>query len=118
MIDLKLEQGINLEMFRYVFVWTVLSGGMRVSDVLLLRKKHIKGQFITTRIKKTGTPHRIKMPSKAVEILEKYAASIPGKDGYIFQMVPESDSTADANTVDRAVCSATANYNRDLKKLA
>ena len=118
LIDLKLEQGSNLERSRDVFVWTVLSGGMRVSDVLLLRKKHIDGQFITTRIKKTGTPHRIKMPSRAVEILERYAASTPGKDGYIFQMVPESVSTADANTIDRAVCSATANYNRDLKKLA
>jgi len=118
LIDLKLEQGSNLERSRDVFVWTVLSGGMRVSDVLLLRKKHIEGQFITTRIKKTGTPHRIKMPFRALEILERYAASIPGKGGYIFQLVPESVSTADANTVDRAVCSATANYNRDLKKLA
>ena len=118
LIDLKLEQGSNLERSRDVFVWTVLSGGMRVSDVLLLRKKHFDGQFITTRIKKTGTPHRIKMPSRAVEIFERYAASIAGKDGYIFQMLPESVSTADANAIDRAVDSATATYNRDLKKLA
>jgi site-specific recombinase XerD len=118
LIDLELEPGSNIERSRDVFVWTVLSGGMRISDVLLLRKKHIEGQYLTTRIKKTGTPHRIKMPTRAVEILERYAASIPGKDGYIFQLLPESVSTADANAIDRAVDSATATYNRDLKKLA
>jgi integrase/recombinase XerD len=118
LIDLKLEQGSSLERSRDVFVWTILSGGMRISDVLLLRKKHIDGQFITTRIKKTGVPHRIKMPPKALEILEKYSASIPGGDGYVFQMVPESIFNADANSIDKAVCTATANYNRDLKKLA
>jgi site-specific recombinase XerD len=118
LIDLKLEEGSNLERSRDVFVWTVLSGGMRISDVLLLRKKHIEGQFIMTRIKKTGVPHRVKMPPRALEILEKYASSIPGKDGYIFQMLPEHISCADANSIDKAICTATANYNRDLKKLA
>lgn len=118
LIDLKLQVGSNLERSRDVFVWTVLSGGMRISDVLLLRKKHIEGEYITTRIKKTGSPHRIKMPPRAVDILQKYAATIPGKDGFIFQMVSECISTADANSIDKAVCTATATYNRDLKRLA
>jgi site-specific recombinase XerD len=116
--ELQLEPGSNLERSRDVFIWTVLSGGMRISDVLLLRKKHIEGEFITTRIKKTGTPHRIKMPPRAVVLLNKYSKSVTGKDGYIFQMIPEHITMADANSIDKAVCTATATYNRDLKRLA
>lgn len=115
--DLKLEPGSNLERSRDVFIWTVLSGGMRISDVLLLRKKHLEGKFISTRIKKTGTPHRIKMPPMAMELLKKYSALLHGKDGYIFQMLPEEVDSADPNSLDKAICSATSIYNRDLKKL-
>jgi site-specific recombinase XerD len=53
-----------------------------------------------------------------VDILQKYATTIPGKDGFIFRMVPECISSADANSIDKAVCTATATYNRDLKRLA
>lgn len=116
--NLKLDAGSSLERSRDIFIWTVLSGGMRISDVLLLRKKHIEGDYITTRIKKTGMPHRIKMPPKAVEIIQKYISEIPGSDGYIFQLLPEQVHVGPHERLDKAVCSATTLYNRDLKRLA
>lgn len=116
--NLKLDAGSSLERSRDIFIWTVLSGGMRISDVLLLRKKHIEGDYITTRIKKTGMPHRIKMPPMAVKIIQKYIAEIPSADGYVFQLLPEQVNAGQNERLDKAVCSATTLYNRDLKKLA
>jgi len=115
---LQLEPGSNLERSRDIFIWTILSGGMRISDVLLLRKRHIDGDFITTRIKKTGLPHRIKMPPKAQAILKKYISSIKMQDGYVFQLLPEHVHTGAPEHLDKAVCTATALYNKDLKRLA
>jgi len=59
LINLKLSVDTDLERARDVFVWKIFSVGMRISDVLLLKKSNIEGDFIVNRIKKTGTPHTL-----------------------------------------------------------
>ena len=118
LVDLKLEIGSELEKTRDVFIWTIFTGGMRISDVLLLRKSNIEGNLFENRIKKTGTPHRIKMPVHANQIIQKYLAKINGADGYVFQMIPEELTDSDSVALDRAVCLATSTYNKSLKKLS
>jgi integrase/recombinase XerD len=118
LIDLKLELGSELEKARDVFVWTIFSGGMRISDVLLLRKSNIEGDYIVNRIKKTGTPHRIKMPEYANQLLQKYLSRINGFDGYVFQMIPDHLIESDSEALDKALCLATSIYNKNLKRLS
>lgn len=88
LINLKLDPGSDLEKARDVFIWTILSGGMRISDVLMLKKSNIEDGYISTRIKKTGVPHRIKMPDYANSLLQRYLNKSNVPDGYVFQMIP------------------------------
>ena len=118
LVDLKLNGDSDLERARDVFVWTIFTGGMRISDVLLLKKSNIEGDFIVNRIKKTGTPHRIKMPAYANQILQKYLSRIQAVDGYVFQMIPDDLTESDSSALDKAVCLATSTYNKSLKKLS
>jgi len=119
LVNLNLEPGSDLERSRDMFVWTILSGGMRVSDVLLLRKSNIEDDYVQVRIKKTGMPHRIKMPPFAAQLAKRYISQIKGSsDGYVFQMLPDSAHFCSATDLDRAVTLATATYNRSLKRLS
>ena len=95
-----------------------LCGGLRVSDVLSLRKSNIDGRIMTLVIQKTKTPHRIKLPDQGFLILKKYLDKIKGDDGYVFGMLDESASNASAHRVDQLVSSATAKYNLALKSIA
>lgn len=118
LVELKLDEGSDLERARDVFIWTILTGGMRISDVLLLRKSNIDGEFIVNRIKKTGTPQRIKMPVYAHNLLQKYLSRSRAGDGYVFQMIPDEVAGSNSVALDRAVCLATSVYNKNLKKLS
>jgi site-specific recombinase XerD len=115
LINLKLSVDTDLERARDVFVWNIFSVGMRISDVLLLKKSNIERDFIVNRIKKTGTPHRIKMPVYANQILQKYLSRLQAADGYFFQMIPDDLTESDSLLLDRAVCLATSTYNKSLK---
>jgi integrase/recombinase XerD len=114
---LELEEDSHLDRSRDILVWTILSGGMRVSDVLTLKKSHISGRYIEKRIKKTNTPHRIQMPEEAYQILKKYLDRIQGDDGFVFGLIPNSFIAAGTESLDRATTIATVLYNRDLKVL-
>jgi len=107
----------HLERARSMFVWTILSGGMRVSDVLTLKRSEIVGEFLEKRIKKTNTPHRVKMPKEAMAILSKLLARPFEGDGFVFEYLPDSLISASPDVLDKAITSATVQYNKDLKQL-
>ena len=107
-----------VEKCRDMFLWTILCGGLRVSDVLSLRKSNINGQIMTLMIQKTKTPHRIKLPDQGFQILKKYMDKIEVDDGYIFGMLDEAAFKASAHRVDQLIASATAKYNVALKIIA
>jgi len=118
LMNLRLDPGSELEKARDVFIWTIFTGGMRISDVLMLKKSNIKDGFISNRIKKTGVPHRIKMPEYANKLLQKYSIKSKLEDGYVFQMIPNTGKPLTSVELDRAVTLATSTYNQCLKKLA
>jgi site-specific recombinase XerD len=116
--SLELAPDSYLEKCRDMFLWTILAGGLRVSDVLSLRKTNIDGQIMTLVIQKTNTPHRIKLPDHCYQILKRFIDKIDEADGYVFGMLDESAFTASAKKLDQLVASATAKYNKALKVLA
>ena len=118
LLNLRLDPGSELEKARDVFIWTIFTGGMRISDVLMLKKSNIEDGFISNRIKKTGVPHRIKMPEYANKLLQKYSIKSELDDGYVFQMIPDTGKPLTSVELDRAVTLATSTYNQCLKKLA
>jgi len=116
--SLELMPNSYQEKCRDMFLWTILAGGLRVSDVLSLRKANIDGQIMTLIIQKTNTPHRIKLPDQCFLIIKKFLDKITSADGYVFGMLDESAYTASAFCLDQYVARATAKYNKALKKIA
>ena len=115
---IELPPNSFIEKCRDMFLWTILCGGLRVSDVLSLRKSNMNGQIMTLIIQKTKTPHRIKLPDQGFKLLKKYMDKIEVDDGYIFGMLDETAFKASAHRVDQLIASATAKYNVTLKTIA
>lgn len=113
--NVKLEPGSLLEKCRDMFIWTTLAGGLRITDVLSLKKSNIRNEYLDIIIQKTGTPHHIKVPLLALEIQNKYAARIKEEDGFVFGMLPINYDKLDPIGKDKAITIATAVYNKYLK---
>lgn len=115
---LDLEEGSYLERVRDVFIWTIFSGGLRISDVLLLRKSNFEANVLTLIIQKTKTPHRVTLPENAYKVLMKYIEQIKVADGFAFGLLEERFNGVSAIELDKAVTGATQKYNKALKVLA
>jgi len=115
---IDLSKNPRLEKFRDIFFWTTISGGLRISDVVLLQKKNIDDGYINLMIRKTNTPHRIKLSSAAMSIINKYLIKCKTEDDFIFDMVHKNLDTSDQILTDKAITSATATYNLSLKEIA
>ena len=115
---LDLSNNPRLEKYRDIFIWTILSGGLRISDVALLQKRNIHDGYINLMIRKTNTPHRIKLSEAAMLIINKYLNKCTKEDDFIFEMVPKDLNTSDQIKTDKSITSATAVYNLSLKQIA
>lgn len=118
LVKLELEAGSYLERVRDVFIWTIFTGGLRIGDVLLLRKSNFEGNILTMVIQKTKTPHRVTLPENAYKMLVKYLEQINGTDGFAFGLLEERFFGVNAIALDKAVTGATQKYNKALKQLA
>ncbi len=107
--------GTKMEVHRDMFVFAAYTGGLRVSDVLLLQWKNIDDTHLTIRIRKTQEPLSVKLPNKALEILEKYKPTNPNPNAFVFDLIPSNTLELDAVAIDNALSSATAYTNKNLK---
>jgi integrase/recombinase XerD len=116
-VDLQLSPETRIELHRDMFVFAANTGGLRVSDTLLLKWNNFDGSHINFTIKKTSTQSSIKLPSKALEIIQKYKSQ--GKSTrYLFPMLIEDLNEADPRELDNAISSASAYINKNLKFIA
>jgi integrase/recombinase XerD len=110
--------GTKMELHKDMFVFASYTGGLRISDMLQLQWKHFNGEHIDFTIKKTGNQLSIKIPNKALEIIEKYKANKINVHSFIFPMMPEGTLNLSASLIDNAISSATAYVNKNLKLIA
>lgn len=116
-VDLQLSPETRMELHRDMFVFAANTGGLRVSDTLLLKWNNFDGSHINFTIKKTSTQSSIKLPSKALEIIQKYKSQ--GKSTrYLFPMLIDDLNEADPRELDNAISSASAYINKNLKFIA
>lgn len=100
-----------------MFVFACYAGGIRISDLLMLRWENFDGSHIQIFIHKTKNHLSIKLPNKAKAILDKYKPE--GKAvGYIFPVLKNEDDHTDPQTLLKKITSATAYSNKNLKTLA
>ncbi len=115
--ELNLERGSKIELHRDMFVFSAYVGGLRISDVLQLQSKHFDGTHIHTDIKKTGAQLIIKIPSKAIAIINKYRKN---SEGFLFPVLDPRLLFIDDNPrlLDSKIASANAIINKSLKAIA
>ncbi len=112
------ETKSNLDLHKNMFIFAAYTGGLRVSDVLQLQWKHFDGTNINFTIKKTKGQLSIKVPIKALEILEKYRPEYVNQNAFIFKMLPEGILNKSAKDLDTEISRSTAIINKNLKTIA
>lgn len=122
-LELNPEHKISLHRDMYVFA--VYTGGIRISDVLQLKWENYDGERIEFKVKKTKRNQVIKLPNKAIQIVEFYKekAKVLGKGkikktGYIFPVLNPLEDMLNPILLLNRISSATAYINKDLKIIA
>lgn len=111
--------GLKMELHRDMFIFACYSGGIRVSDVLLLRWNNFDGTHLHLSDRKTSSQHSIKLPNASLAIINKYKPiDQTASDGFIFPMLPADLDMSDFVEVDRRISGCTAYINKNLKTLA
>jgi len=117
--ELRHLPGPKMELHRDMFLFACYTGGIRVSDVLLLRWSDFDGTHIHLADRKTSSQHSIKLPNISLAIIAKYKPEGENvAEGYVFPMLPADLDLDDFVEVDRRISCATAYINKNLKSLA
>lgn len=116
LMDINLSHKMN--MHRDMFVFASYAGGLRVSDVIQLKWKHFNGSNIDFTIKKTGMQLSIKLPNKALDIINKYKQEGSTPNTYIFPALKSDIESLSPREIDGAISRATALINKNLKYIA
>ena len=85
--NLDLNENTKLELYRDAFVFSSYVGGLRCSDICMLRWENINEGAVTIRTIKSSSTVTIKIPNKALEILEKYKPENPEPKRFIFGLL-------------------------------
>jgi integrase len=116
--DLQLPAGSKLDLHRKMFLFGVYSGGLRVSDLLLLKWNNFDGTHLHMTIRKTRSQHSVKLSETALKILQHVKEQHSGTERYVFRQLPVTLDEADPRQVDLSISRATAYYNKNLRIIA
>jgi integrase len=108
----------RLELHQDMFIFSAYCGGLRVSDVLQLKWKNLDNTHINFTIKKTGNQISIKIPEKALEIINKHKPKKVVKEHHIFPMLDNEADENDLQLMDKNISVANAYINKNLKIIA
>ena len=86
------------------------AAGIRVSDLLTLRKSNFDGEHIRFKSRKTRRWSSIKLPQKAINIIKKYSRYSKEEYSLIFPFLNGGINWEDKTAVFNAISSATAAY--------
>jgi integrase/recombinase XerD len=118
MEDLDLDPASQIYHHRNMYVFAAYAGGIRVSDLLVLRWSNINSTHVTLTTQKTKEVVSIKLPNKAQEILDVYRIISGSKpSNFVFPFL-DSDIEYNELTLFKAISSRTAYANKDLKVIA
>jgi len=118
----NLNLTVDSKMFhhRNMFIFASYAGGIRISDLLQLRWKNYDGSHIRLNTQKTNETIQIKLPTKALQIIESYALKQPERkpNHYIFPFLNNDIDFSDPMVLFKAISSGTAYANKNLKTIA
>ncbi|HPH99553.1 MAG TPA: site-specific integrase [Chitinophagaceae bacterium] len=110
--------GERLDLHKQMFIFAAYTGGLRVSDVLKLQWKNFDNSHIHIAIHKTKSQLSIKLPNKAIQIINQYHTKKSKPTDFIFPMLENGINLDDPQISYQQISSATAYINKNLKILA
>lgn len=123
--SLKLDESLNIFHHRNMYIFACYVGGLRVSDMLQLKWSNFDGTHITVNTKKTGSVVSIKLPNRALEILEYYkditysdASNKKQENNFIFPVLKSDFDKMTPDAKHSIISSSTALINKNLKTIA
>ena len=116
---LTLKEGTVMDHHRNMYVFAAYAGGIRISDLLQLRWQNYDGTHVRIFTQKTKESIQIKLPSKAVEIIQQYENSQPTKKDtdFIFPLLKNDVDYSSPIILFKAISSNTAFANKNLKHI-
>lgn len=115
--NLELAEGSMKYHHRNIYVFACYAGGLRISDICQLKWGNFDGERIIVNTMKSDSVVSIKLPQKAIEILNLYMPEKQNPHFYIFPLLKD-DVEYDPKQLFTAISSVTAYTNTDLKDLA
>ena len=110
----KTTPGTRMELHKDMFIFACYVGGIRISDMLLMRWHQFDGTHISFTTMKTTSQISIKVPTKGLEILAKYKSDDVQNNDFIFPMLDNNLNIENNEMLDNAISSATAYINKNL----
>jgi integrase/recombinase XerD len=100
---LPLNEGSKLWDHRNMFVFAAYAGGLRISDVLQLKWANFSGTHIRTTMQKTKDAVAVKLPDRALEILQIYRQDDDKEAHFIFPILRAGVDYSDPRTLFKAI---------------
>lgn len=102
---------------RDMFVFSSYTGGIRLSDLLLLKVGDFTESHLSFKVRKTQDQMHIKLTTISKEIFDRYSAG-KNNDDFLFSIIPNDCDQSELYLLDKQIASATTTYNSHLKKIA
>ncbi|MEP7168675.1 MAG: site-specific integrase, partial [Bacteroidota bacterium] len=102
---------------RNMYVFSAYAGGLRISDIITLKWRHFDGERILMQTKKTASIVSIKLPSKAMEILEIYQRNDAKPEDFIFPVFRNDVDYTNPQRLFFAITNADEDVNTDLREI-
>ncbi|WP_207435378.1 site-specific integrase [Sabulibacter ruber] len=115
--ELPFKPGTRKYDHRNMYVFAAYAGGLRISDVLQLKWKHFDGERVVIDTHKTGSTVSIKLPAKAITILDGYRTSSSRQDDFIFPVLNPLKDYTNPRTLYTALSAATTYTNKDIRAI-
>jgi integrase/recombinase XerD len=115
---LTLDEKRKIWHHRNLFIFATYAGGLRISDLLQLRWENISGTHVRVTMHKTGDVVSVKLPTRALAILQLYRQPGSKGDDRVFPLLRQGLDLKDPRALFKALSSATVQANKDLKTIA
>ena len=110
-----LKAGTKMELHRDLFVFACYAGGIRISDLLKMKWKNFDGTNLSFFTQKTKEHISIKLPNKALQIIQKYKTKASKPENLIFPLLPSDTNFENEHELLKYISSVTAYANKNLK---
>lgn len=122
--DLQLTPGSMMDHHRNLYVFSAYTGGIRISDLLMMRWRNFNGEHLYFQIRKTQEELSILLPEQSKQIIHYYKEIATKRQGvihpdtFIFPLVKLQPKETDRKAIYKGISSATAYTNKNLRKIS